>query len=292
MLVEVDGELRFGGVDDVYEQLEQGGEDADEDEDLFAIHPSRLTRRHRFFGAVEVRSRNILSEKGCSLLENGGADLSTLDEGGVIYVIIRGIFHRYETSSFTQDNGTWITSISGTIDNPWYLSYRVASHHRATYQRCRITRERFWWLEFVRHCCDKIAKGQRATDKRTIAWLIRCYMEMFPRHQSGVHPISDGPPKNTQASEVRLALARNADFIHRKLKTANPRPMNINEWSKFKLTYKRSPVSLEPVYDCASESEEEGVSRAEDKENEGMEIDPSVRERPPSEGVLGISLVT
>ncbi|KAG8930960.1 hypothetical protein FRC01_002009 [Tulasnella sp. 417] len=95
MLVEIDGELRHGGVDDVYEQMEQ---DAEEDEDLFAIHPSRLTGRHRFFGSVEVKSRKVLSEKGCSLLENEGADLSTLDEGGVIYVRVRGIFHRYETS--------------------------------------------------------------------------------------------------------------------------------------------------------------------------------------------------
>ncbi|KAG8894432.1 hypothetical protein FRC00_008970, partial [Tulasnella sp. 408] len=227
MLVEIDGEFRFGGVDDVYEQMEQGGEDADEEEDLFEIHPSRLTKRHRFFGTIEVKSRNVLSERGCSLLENAGADLNALDEGGVIYVVIRGIFHRYETSSFTQDNGTWITSVSGTNDNPWYLSYR--------------------------------------------------YMEMFPHHQSGVHPISDGPPKNTQAPEVRLALARNADFIHKKLKTANPRPMNINEWTKLKLTYKKSLTSLEPVYDGASESEEGSASGDEGEEDEVMDIGPSVR---------------
>ncbi|KAG9044642.1 hypothetical protein FS837_007779 [Tulasnella sp. UAMH 9824] len=229
MLVEIDGEFRFGGVDDVYEQMEQGGEDADEEEDLFEIHPSRLTKRHRFFGTIEVKSRNVLSEKGSSLLENAGADLNALDEGGVIYVVIRGIFHRYETSSFTQDNGTWVTSSS------YYM---------------------------------KLIKGTMT---------IQQYMEMFPHHESGVHPISDGPPKNTQAPEVRLALARNADFIHKKLKTANPRPMNINEWTKLKLTYKKSLMSLEPVYGGASESEEEGASGNEGDEDEVMDIGPGVR---------------
>ncbi|KAG8930959.1 hypothetical protein FRC01_002008 [Tulasnella sp. 417] len=101
-------------------------------------------------------------------------------------------------------------------------------------------------------------------------------MELFPCHESGVHPRSDGPPKNTQASEVQLALARNADFIHKKLKASNPRPMNINEWSKLKHHYNKSPASRLPVYECASESEG-SANEGEDKEDGGMDIESSGR---------------
>ncbi|KAG8951966.1 hypothetical protein FRC04_005299 [Tulasnella sp. 424] len=105
-------------------------------------------------------------------------------------------------------------------------------------------------------------------------------MEMFPRQESGVHPISDGPPKNTQASEVHLALARNADFIHKKLKATNPRPMNIGEWTKLKLAYQKSSASRQPVYDGASESEEESFSNVEDKDDEDMNFEPTFQTAP------------
>ncbi|KAG8987301.1 hypothetical protein FRB90_003420, partial [Tulasnella sp. 427] len=103
------------------------------------------------------------------------------------------------------------------------------------------------------------------------------YRELFPFHESGVHPASKGNPKSTQLGEVHIALARNADFIYKKLKVARASTMSLSEWEKHKELYDRSSVSREPFYEAASESEseEEIFSDEEDKDdNYGMDFEP------------------
>lgn len=67
----------------------------DEFEDLKASKETEDVE-HWFFGTVQVDSLNCLSDVGCKILTEKGADLGCFSNGEFLFVKIRGKLHRYE----------------------------------------------------------------------------------------------------------------------------------------------------------------------------------------------------
>ncbi|KAG8889531.1 hypothetical protein FRB98_004005 [Tulasnella sp. 332] len=191
---------------------------------------------HCFFGIIEVNSRNSISDYGAKILDEKGVNLSP--RSGTFFVKIKANFDRYELSASGSDRGTWIT---------------------------RRTRERAWWLSFIRDCCtpstDPDEPEVPPVRERTIEWLVHRYKDKYPVYPSALNPSTDGPPRNVHKGEVYHELARHADFIKAALMGQRPRQMEASKWDTLQTDANHHRVRFghgeDKPWEDKSQSEEE-----------------------------------
>ncbi|KAG8931694.1 hypothetical protein FRC02_002345 [Tulasnella sp. 418] len=221
-LVDVNGEAKLGGLDDieVFDQDLGGDKERDEDE-MDTSEDDSHQKAHMFRGFLEITRISELSPRGIEMISEAGGDPSVLRKGGKIYVGLICQYHKYQLSGLAAERMAYITSTNGDPDDPLYHVFLVSTYS-AFAIRCSIrTHERKWWLEFIRERCDE--EPSRPKRQRTVEWVVDCYVGRHPHQQSGVTPASVGPQKHTHRAEAYRALGRHARYLRKALNGMSPR---------------------------------------------------------------------